>query len=83
MTQGVYVNYRRPPTKKALREAVADDPSTVSLEATSMFGNEYDGSLAEASTTQRFTVVGPDPYNKRNWYANIIYDQKKEAWVVK
>lgn len=77
MTQGAFVGYSRPKTKKALREAVAADPSEVRLEATSMFGNEYDGSLSDAPTGQTFYVVGPDPYTKRSWYAQVSWDGTK------
>lgn len=68
--QGIYVGGSRAKTKKALKEAVAQDPSSVRLEATSVFGNEYDGPLDEAPDGQYY-VVGPDPYNKRNWYATL------------
>jgi hypothetical protein len=56
-------------TKKSLKEAVANGDQVV-LEATSFFGNEYDGSLADAPDG-RYDVVGPDPHVARNWYANI------------
>ena len=68
--QGVFVDGRRAPTKKALKEAIASDPSRVSLEATSVFGNEYDGRLDEAPDGE-FSIVGPDPYRQRNWYGTI------------
>ncbi len=85
--QGTFVNGSRPKTKKALREAVEaiafeGDPYSVVLEATSLFGNEYDGSLGSAPKTTTFYVVGPDPYKKRNWYANIKWNDKKGQWVV-
>jgi len=69
--QGVTIGYQRVPTKKALREAVASNPARVNLEATSMFGNEYDGSLADAPAGNYY-VVGPHPANKRSWYAHIV-----------
>lgn len=65
--QGVFVSYKRPKTKKELRTA---DPSDITLEATSIFGNEYDGPLTEAPPGQYY-IVGPDPHTKRNWYATI------------
>lgn len=70
MTQGIYVDGRRPKSKKAVREAVADNPARVSLEATSIFGNEYDGSVADAPDGF-YTFVGPDPYRARNFFGNI------------
>ncbi len=69
--QGIYVYDRRPKSKKAVKEAVAADPSTVRLEATSVFGNEYDGPLNQAPNGT-YTFVGPDPYSARNYYGSIV-----------
>jgi len=52
------------------------------IEATSLFGNEYDGSLHNAPTNKTFTFVGPDPYTSRKFYGRIIYNANKERWVV-
>lgn len=59
------------------------DPFCVSLEATSMFGNEYDGPLAHAPRSVTYSIVGPDPYKDRKWYATIRYNMEKERWIVK
>ena len=88
--QGVFIHGSHPKTKKALREAVetiTDDGSpidgySVVLQATSLFGNEYDGSLADAPRETVFSVVGPDPYTSRKWYATISFNQKKNQWEV-
>lgn len=70
--QGVYLaNGTRPATKKALREALAENPSRVSLEATSLFGDEYDGPADGLPDGMTVYIVGPDPYRRRNWYANL------------
>jgi hypothetical protein len=69
--QGIYIPGGRPKTKTAVKQAVAADPSRVRLEATSMFGNEYDGPVSEAPNGT-YTFVGPDPYNKRNFYGTIV-----------
>ena len=86
MTQGIYVNDSRPKSKKAVKEAVAavsaraailDERSgqyrvpTVSLQATSFFGNEYDGPITDAPDGF-YTFVGPDPERARNYFGNII-----------
>lgn len=71
MTQGVFVRGSRPKTKKAIKEAVIEAPSRVSLEATSMFGNEYDGPVSEAPDGT-YTFVGPNPYTDRRFYGNIV-----------
>jgi hypothetical protein len=68
--QGLFIAYQRPRSKKAVKEAVADDPSSIQVEATSAFGNEYDGPLDKAPAG-RISFVGPDPYTKRNFYGTI------------
>jgi len=70
-TQGAYIGSRRPKTKKELKEAIQTNPDDVSLEATSMFGNEYSGSISNAPDG-KYYVVGPDPQVSRKWYAQII-----------
>jgi hypothetical protein len=72
--QGIYVNYRRPASKKAVKEAITAGEN-VSLEATSMFGNEYDGPVKDAPHGT-YLFVGPDPYNKRNFYGKIVISDK-------
>ena len=69
--QGIFIDGRRPKSKKEIKEVVATDPSRVSIEATSMFGNEYDGELTHAPEG-RITFVGPDPYTKRSFYGTIV-----------
>lgn len=67
--QGIWINGSRPKSKKAIKEAlIAGDE--VSLEATSVFGNEYDGLVADAPEGN-YTFVGPDPHNKRNFYGTM------------
>jgi hypothetical protein len=68
--QGVYVSNQRPKYKKDLKTAVDENPASVSIEATSWFGNEYDGLLINAPLGDYY-IVGPNPHNKRNWYATI------------
>lgn len=70
MTQGVFVNGLRPKSKKAIKEALVNGDE-VSLEATSVFGNEYDGPVATAPDGF-YTFVGPDPYRARNFYGNFV-----------
>jgi len=77
--------FLRPKTKKALREAVADDPSSVYVEA--MAGMPYDepdygGPLSEAPNDQRFTIVGPLPGSEHNWWATIRWSERKKGWMV-
>jgi len=66
MTQGLFINGARPKSKKAVKEAVRDNPGSVSVEGTSMFGGDYDGPLTGAPNG-RIDFVGPDPYRARNF----------------
>jgi hypothetical protein len=50
-------------TKKAIKEAIGTDISG-KFQETSIFGAEFNGD-------GEYTVVGPDAYNKRNWYATV------------
>ena len=68
--QGLYVDGLRPKTKKAVKEAIADDPSRVEIEATSWFGNEYDGLVSEAPA-DKYYWVGPDPHRSRKFYGSF------------
>lgn len=63
------------------------DGFCITLEATSVFGDEYDGSLAFALREDPpqhgpFNVVGPDPRTARKWYATITYDTASNKWKV-
>ena len=95
MTQGLFLDNRRPKSKKEVREFVrdsyqltpeGDDPATslmhLRIEATSMFGNEFDGPLSANRKENPITFVGPDPYSDRKFYGRIEYSQKKERWIV-
>jgi hypothetical protein len=68
--QGLFINGRRPKSKKEAKAAILADPSRVRLEATSYFGNEYDGPVSEAPEGE-YSFVGPDPQRTRNFYGNI------------
>lgn len=70
MTQGVFVNGSRPKYKKDLKAAIESNPSSVSLEATSIFGNEYGGPIVNMPEGS-VTIVGPCPHTRRNWYGTI------------
>lgn len=62
----------RPASKTAVKRMLAaGHASGIHLEATSMFGNEYDGPITEAPDGT-YTFVGPDPYAKRDFYGTIV-----------
>jgi hypothetical protein len=70
MTDGLFINMRRPKSKKEVKEAVKENPLAVEVECTSMFGG-YSGPVSEMPDGTTITFVGPDPYSKRNFYGNI------------
>jgi hypothetical protein len=79
--QGIFMQgYGRPKSKKQVKEAVAAG-DTVYAEATSMFGNEYDGPVADMPEGTTIYFVGPDPHTKRNFYGQIT--RKGDKVVVK
>lgn len=62
---GVWVDGKRPPSKRALREALRQDaPDQI-----------QDGDT--------LTVVGPDPYRNRKWYASVTRDPDTGRIVVR
>ena len=69
MSLGIWVDYARPKSKKAVKEAVAAGGNVI-LEGTSMFGGDYSGAVSEAPDG-RYDFVGPDPYTARNYYGSI------------
>lgn len=69
---GAYVNGIRPKTKKALREALAANPTAVEFDGTAL-GQEGHRFTAEHTVASGdvLQVCGPDPYRDRKWYASI------------
>jgi len=65
---------KRIKTKKALKESLAQDPMSVLFDGTSNMGPQafatY-GSIAHLPAGDVLSVVGPDPYTKRTWYARV------------
>ena len=79
MTDGIYLsNGRRPKSKKEIKETVASGGKVI-IECTSMFGG-YGGDVKYAPDGT-YTFVGPNPYNARKFYGNII--KKGEKITVK
>ena len=89
--QGIYINGVRPTFKKDVKTYIEEgqDLAGIMIEATSMFGNEFDGSLASALTSDHpnrtgpFYIVGPDPHTDRKWYLTLSYNANKSQWEVK
>lgn len=68
--QGHLCHCERPASKKDVKELAASAPERLALEATSLFGNEYDGSVANAPDGT-YLFVGPDPYTSRKFYGKL------------
>jgi hypothetical protein len=81
---GAFVSGERPRTKKALREALRDTPDAVIFDRTLIPGRhlppEFRGNYLPVTGTHRIptgvtlSVVGPDPYRVRKWYASVTVD---------
>ena len=72
----------RPGSKKELKLSVEKEPENVILEATSAFDNEFSGSLLEIPLGE-YSVVGPEPSEKRTWFASVFWVDRKKRWTVK
>lgn len=60
------------PTKKALKDAFAEDGRKVNLYGTSIHEKEKTDILGdELEMGTKYSVVGPNPYNARKWYATV------------
>lgn len=71
MTQGIFVNGRRPKSKTEIRQILSVSPADVKIEATSVFGNEYSGPATEMPENTTIYFVGPDPYTSRKFYGQL------------
>ena len=72
MAQGIFIDGRRPKSKKEIKEAVAQ-PSRVQIEATSLIpGTEFDGYADDMPEGKTIYFVGPDPYTSRKFYGQIV-----------
>lgn len=70
---GAYVNSKRPKSKKALKEAIKNDPHRVTFDPTSIFdaktSTSYYGDAIPNGVS--LSVCGPDSYTLRKWYATV------------
>jgi len=70
MSDGIYINGRRPKSKKEIKDALATNPASVSIECTSIMGG-FEGSVAYLPEGKEITFAGPCPHTKRNFYGTI------------
>lgn len=66
-----YINNRPARTKKALKEAVKAAPQTVMFESVGGHNADFCGGIEDIPEGTTLTVVGPDPFTKRSWYASV------------
>lgn len=79
----------RIPTKSALRRAVKYTPHSVYFDQTGLFQEANLPSNIEVADlialnknkVTELSVVGPDPYRKRQWYATVSVNNKGEVNV--
>jgi len=61
-------------TKAALKAALSQDPESVEFDGTSPMGPQAfrePATIATLPEGHTLSVCGPDPYTKRNWFANV------------
>lgn len=72
-------------TKAELRRMITEDPSSVVIYQTAI-GREHDWPIrtyvADVNESDKYQVVGPNPYNSRKWYAAITFNARTQKWVV-
>ena len=76
MSYGIFINGIRPVSKKAIKEALLNDPASVYVESTHMF-SEMGFSERVAPGMTEITFAGPDPYTSRKFYGQIGYKAGK------
>jgi len=79
---GAYVNGVRPKTKKALKEALTNAPETVTFDKTA-HGDSGTLTVDDVlASTDALSIAGPDPFNKRSWFAAVTASDKHKGRVV-
>lgn len=66
-----YANGKEVPTKKALREAMRNSPDQLVFYTTSSMFDGHKSFFGDDLPKTNLSVVGPDPFNYRKWYATI------------
>ena len=68
---GASVDGMRVKSKAALKRAIKDSPATVAFDSTSPMGESFNGGPSQIPAGVKLSVVGPDPYTDRRWYATV------------
>jgi hypothetical protein len=71
--QGIYLiddgRMRRPRSKKEIK---GWEPRDIVIEATSLYGDEWEGPASLMPQDRPAFFVGPDPYTSRRFYGKIV-----------
>lgn len=59
------------PTKTALKRAFVEDPANVILYDTSEMSDKKSRTGTNLDNGVKYSVVGPNPYTSRKWYATV------------
>ena len=59
------------PTKAALKRAIADTPGNIELYETTMGREDIWYTSDQLLIGVKYSVVGPNPYTSRKWYATV------------
>lgn len=57
--------------KKTLKEAVAQEPQSVWFQSVGGLFDHFSGGLEDIPRGTVLTIVGPDPWRDRRWYATV------------
>ncbi len=68
---GASLNGARIASKAAFKRAVKETPEAVEFDSTSPMGTQFDGGPSDLTAGVKLSVVGPDPYTNRRWYATV------------
>lgn len=74
---GAYSDNQRIPTKAKLKQMVKETPELLRFDETSMYSQGCYLAISDIDHTMTLTVVGPDPYNNRKWYASVTIKNGK------
>lgn len=59
------------PTKAALKRSVENLPDNTVLYDTSEFSVKEERTISNLTVGVKYSVVGPNPYTSRKWYATV------------
>jgi hypothetical protein len=70
VSDGIFIEGRRPKTKKQVHEAIAAG-ARIEVELTRL-GCEETLDASQLVADRVYYIVGPDPYTKRSWYGQLV-----------